>query len=67
MFTETLSQAVDRLTAQGYTDEFRAERDGMRAIVSDILYRPELLVVEEVARFEGIGLDHRVEGDIALS
>ncbi len=54
MFTETLSQGVDRLTAQGYTDEFRAEPDGMRAIVAGILYRPELLVVEEVARFEGI-------------
>ncbi len=54
MFEETLSQAVDRLTAHGYTDAFRAEPDGMRAIVADILYRPESLVVEEVARFEGI-------------
>ncbi len=54
MCTETLSQAIDRLTAQGYTDEFRAEPDGMRAIVAGVLYRPELLVVEEVARFEGI-------------
>ena len=54
MLTETLSQAVDRLTASGYTDEFRAETDGMRAIVAGIFYRPESLVVEEVARFEGI-------------
>jgi hypothetical protein len=54
MFTESLSQAVDRLTAQGYTDDFRAEPDGMRAVVAGILYRPELLVVEEVDRFEGI-------------
>ncbi len=54
MFTETLSQAVDRLTAQGYTDDFRAESDGMRAVVAGILYRPELLVVEEIVRFEGI-------------
>ncbi len=53
MFTETLSQAVDRLTAHGYTDVFRAEPDGMRAVVSGILYRPESLVVEEFARFEG--------------
>ncbi len=52
--TESLSQAVDRLTAQGYTDDFRAEPDGMRAVVAGILYRPELLVVEEVDRFEGI-------------
>ncbi len=54
MFTESLSQAVDRLTAHGYTDGFRAEPDGMRAVVAGILYRPELLVVEEVARCEGI-------------
>ncbi len=54
MSTETLSQAVDRLTAQGYTDGFRAEPDGMRAVVAGILYQPEWLVVEEVVRFEGI-------------
>ncbi len=54
MFTETLSQAVDRLTARGYTDVFRAEPAGMRAVVAGIFYRPESLVVEEVARFEGI-------------
>ncbi len=54
MFTETLSQAIDRLTAQGYTDEFRAESDGMRAVVAGVLYRPESLVVVEVARFDGI-------------
>ncbi len=54
MFAETLSQGVDRLTARGYTDAFRAEPDGMRAIVAGILYRPESLVVEEVARSEGI-------------
>ncbi len=53
MCTETLSQAVDRLTAHGYSDQFRAEPDGMRAVVAGILYRPELLVVEEVTRFEG--------------
>ena len=54
MFMETLSQAVDRLTAHGYTDAFRAEPGGMRAVVAGVLYRPESLVVEEVARFEGI-------------
>ncbi len=53
MFTETLSQAVDRLTTHGYTDDFRAEPDGLRAVVAGVLYRPESLIVEEVARFEG--------------
>ncbi len=54
MFTETLSQAVDRLTAGGYEDFFRAEPDGLRAVVAGVLYQPESLVVEEVVRFEGI-------------
>jgi hypothetical protein len=54
MFTETLSQAVDRLTAAGYTDDFRAEPDGMRAVVAGVIYRPESLAIEEVVRFEGI-------------
>ena len=54
MFTETLSQAVDRLTAAGYTDDLRAELDGMRAVVAGIAYRPESLAIEEDVRFEGI-------------
>ncbi len=54
MFTETLSQAIDRLTTHGYTDQFVAEPDGMRAVVAGVLYRPEWLIVEEVTRIEGI-------------
>jgi hypothetical protein len=54
MFTETLSQAVDRLTVAGYTDDFRAEPDGMRAVVAGTVYQPESLAVDEVVRFEGI-------------
>ncbi len=53
MLTETLSEAVDRLTVAGYEDSFRAEPDGLRAIVDGVLRRPESLVVEEVVRFEG--------------
>ncbi len=54
MFMETLSQAVDRLTAGGYADDFRAEPGGLRALGADVLYRPESLAVDEVVRFEGI-------------
>jgi hypothetical protein len=54
MLTETLSQAVDRLTAHGYADDFRAEPGGLRAVVADVLYRPEALAIEEIVRFEGI-------------
>ena len=54
MLTETLSEAVDRLTAAGYEDSFRAEPEGLRAVAAGVLHRPESLVVEEIVRFEGI-------------
>jgi hypothetical protein len=50
---EDLAHAVERLTEAGYRDDFRAERDGLRAVRSGRTYEPESLVVDEVARFEG--------------
>lgn len=50
---ETLSQAVERLTAAGYRDEFRAEGTGLRAVETGCLHEPESLAIEEVVRFEG--------------
>jgi hypothetical protein len=52
MLTEARSQAVDRLTAEGYTDDFRAEPGGLRAVVADVLDQPEALAIEEVVRKE---------------
>jgi len=50
---ETLSKAVERLTAAGYRDDFRAESGGLRAVGTDCLHEPESLVIEDVVRFEG--------------
>jgi hypothetical protein len=50
---ETLSQAVDRLTAAGYRDDFRAEAGGLRARGTGCVHEPEALVIEEALRFEG--------------
>jgi hypothetical protein len=50
---ETLSQAVERLTAAGYRDDFRAEDGGLRAVGTGCIHEPEALVIEEVLRFEG--------------
>jgi len=50
---DTLSQAVERLTAAGYTDDFRAEEGGLRAVGSDCLHDPGDLEIDEVLRFEG--------------
>ena len=51
---ETLSQAVDRLTAAGYEDGFRAERGGLRAVGTGCVHDPESLVIEQIVRFGGV-------------
>ena len=48
-----VARAVERLTAAGYRDDFRAERDGLRAVNTGRIYQPESLAVDEVLRFEG--------------
>jgi hypothetical protein len=50
---ETLSEAVERLSAAGYREDFRAERGGLRAVGTGCMHEPEALVIEEVLRFEG--------------
>jgi len=53
MNTENLSGTVDRFTAAGYTDHFKAEERGLRATKSGDLFSPESLIVDEFMRFEG--------------
>jgi len=50
---ETLSEAVERLSAAGYRDDFRAEAGGLRAVRARCMHEPEVLVIEELLRFEG--------------
>ena len=53
MGTETLLEALERLTTAGYRDDFRAELNGLRARLAGNLHRPESLIIEEFVRFEG--------------
>jgi len=50
---DSLARATDRLTAEGYREEFRAETKGLRALGSGRIYAPEALHVDRVLRFEG--------------
>jgi hypothetical protein len=50
---EDLAHAVERLTAAGYRDDFRAEPDGLRDVNTGRIHAPESLVVGEIVRFEG--------------
>jgi hypothetical protein len=50
---ETVAEALQRLTAGGYTDDFHAEAGGLRSRSTGRLHPPEALHVDEVVRFEG--------------
>ena len=49
---ESLSEALSRLAARGFTRDLRA-RDGRLCDVTGDAYDPELLAIDEVVRFEG--------------
>lgn len=53
MALESLSHAMARLEAAGYTEELRAEDGGLRHVGADHVIRPEDAVVHEIVRFEG--------------
>jgi hypothetical protein len=53
MAIETLSEALQRLSAAGYTDDYRAVRYGLRSRSSGTIHSPEQFQIEEVVRFEG--------------
>ncbi len=50
---ESISQAVGRLSEQGYTGQCRAEAGGVRFLEDGTLLAPEKVIVEEVVRLEG--------------
>ena len=54
MCAENLSAVVDRLSAAGYRDDFRAEPEGLRAVPSGCIHPPESLAIDEVVRYEGM-------------
>jgi hypothetical protein len=53
MAMETLAQSLERLSAEGYVDAYRAERDGLRSLGDGTIHLPESLHVDEIVRFEG--------------
>jgi hypothetical protein len=78
--TETVSEALNRLNAAGYTDSYRAEPDGLRAVNARCIHAPENVVIDEVVRFEGASdpddeaivfalrcTPHRIKGTYATS
>jgi hypothetical protein len=51
---ETLSGVMNKLNSEGYTENFRAEDDCIKAIYSKKAYSPEELKIVKTFRFEGM-------------
>ncbi len=49
---ETLTEAVDSLTKEGFTEDFRAEEDGVLALYSKKKYQPDELRIIKNYRFD---------------
>jgi len=50
---QTVSQLLERLAREGYTEDFKAYKDNMRTIPKNVVISPEELLVDKVYRFEG--------------
>lgn len=50
---ETVSDALQRLMAAGYTDDYRAEARGLRSRSNGTIHPPDRFRVDDIVRFEG--------------
>ena len=53
MAMETVSEALQRLTAAGYADEYVADAQGLRSRSNGSVHPPGRFLVDEIVRFEG--------------
>jgi hypothetical protein len=53
MAMETVSEALRRLTASGYVDDYRADARGLRSRLNGTVYPPDVFRIDELVRFEG--------------
>ena len=50
---ESLSTAINALTVKGFTDDFKAEKNCIKALYSKREYQPDELTIVSTFRFEG--------------
>jgi hypothetical protein len=50
---KSLQACLAKMIADGYTEDFKAEDDGLRALRSDKLYQPQDVTIVNFFRFEG--------------
>ncbi|MDO6739215.1 phosphoribosylpyrophosphate synthetase [Wenyingzhuangia sp. 2_MG-2023] len=51
---DTLSQAMNQLTKEGYTDSFSAEENYIKALYAKKEYNPKDLKIDQTFRFDGM-------------
>ncbi len=51
---DTLSEAVNYLTKEGYTEDFKAEEQYIKALYSKKEYLPKELIITKTYRFDGM-------------
>jgi len=52
-FERRMAMVIDKLTAAGYTETFRGEQGGVRALTAGHLHAPQELMILSIERFEG--------------
>jgi hypothetical protein len=50
---QSVSQVLERLAREGYTEDFKAHKDSVRTIPKNIIIDPDDLIVDKIYRFEG--------------
>lgn len=53
-YMKSLSSCLEKMIADGYTDDFKAEENGLKSLRTEKVYQPEDIIVDNFYRFEGI-------------
>ncbi len=53
-YMKSLSSCLDKMIADGYTDDFKATNEGLQSLRTDRVYQPNEVTVDNFYRFEGI-------------
>jgi hypothetical protein len=53
-YMKSLASCLEKMIADGYTDDFKATEEGLKSLRTDKIYQPEEVAVDNFYRFEGI-------------
>ena len=51
---KSLSSCLEKMIADGYTDDFKALDEGLKSLRTEKIYQPDEVTVDNYYRFEGI-------------